>query len=90
MDCSICLELLNKQENIYKTSCGHQYHNRCIYNHVENNKKDCPLCRKDLDIDSILSLFNDISELCLVKQNIKLASLKLEKQNQKGHGIQKK
>lgn len=42
--CSICIEDIEKNK-LYKTVCGHYFHKECIYEWLENCKKECPLCR---------------------------------------------
>lgn len=42
-DCSICFESL-KDEDMFKTHCGHTYHPRCLHSWL-NRKQNCPVCR---------------------------------------------
>ena len=47
MDCSICLEVIKKD---YVTlRCKHSFHMDCI---VKLDKKCCPNCREDINIDN--------------------------------------
>uniref|UniRef100_A0A6C0ACY9 RING-type domain-containing protein n=1 Tax=viral metagenome TaxID=1070528 RepID=A0A6C0ACY9_9ZZZZ len=70
MECLLCVEQIEQKKNVYKTSCGHMYHSSCIYKHINKNRKDCPLCRKELDIYNIPSIYYDILEQPLVKKQI--------------------
>tara|TARA_Y100000591_G_C21272821_1_gene423509 strand:+ start:85 stop:435 length:351 start_codon:yes stop_codon:yes gene_type:complete len=55
MECSICLEKLNKNnnknnnnKNIEILNCGHQIHKKCLNNLIKINEEwsyKCPLCR---------------------------------------------
>lgn len=76
MNCSICLEQINKKE--FKTICGHNFHHNCIINWlIENN--NCPVCRKQLNTETSKpktlrhyvkisnSFLNDISETVQIK-----------------------
>jgi len=53
--CPICHEEFSKtpEQAIYKTDCGHVFHNNCLNNMCESNEKNnsnqvCPICRADL------------------------------------------
>ena len=43
--CSICLEEYQKNNNIIKLNCEHQYHKECIKQWFKINN-NCPQCRK--------------------------------------------
>jgi ankyrin repeat protein len=43
--CAICLELLNS-DKVVETSCGHQFHVKCLNNAKKRSSK-CPICRKN-------------------------------------------
>lgn len=63
--CSICLEKLGYNFNIYETDCKHFFHNKCIDQWIKL-KKNCPLCRtslkhKKINNDNIF--IEDIPEL---------------------------
>lgn len=45
-DCTICWEALSRQ-NAKQLSCGHCYHEKCIYSWL-NYKSDCPICRHNI------------------------------------------
>ena len=54
--CPICLEKFNETPNkaIYKSDCGHIFHNDCLVKVCEGTdmeKMNCPLCRKPLEDD---------------------------------------
>lgn len=46
-ECSICLNKIDKDEDIYNISCNHTFHASCLYTWMEHSKDDptCPLCR---------------------------------------------
>ena len=44
-DCSICLEIIKKNDKIYKLNCGHIFHVTCLN---QWNKNTCPYCRNDI------------------------------------------
>ena len=46
-ECSICLENYNKEDNIIKLKCNHQFHFKCINCWIEKNEC-CPICRSTL------------------------------------------
>ena len=43
-ECSICLNRPTKKKEIFKTKCGHVFHETCIYNWLLENET-CPVCR---------------------------------------------
>ena len=56
--CSICLQKFSEtpEQAVYKTNCGHVFHNNCLNNTCVSNEKAgrdlvCPLCRKELQTD---------------------------------------
>ena len=59
VECSICLEQLEKNTNMIKLSCDHEFHYNCLIK-VENNK--CPLCRCDI--------ITNLYEVCECKDNL--------------------
>lgn len=46
MECSICLEKIVEEKKTLK--CGHEFHTECI-NLWLNEKKECPVCRTDVE-----------------------------------------
>lgn len=61
LDCPICFEEFNDEDNITILECGHYYHSNCIKEWIntkqldKNNRKipkTCPLCREPLVIVS--------------------------------------
>jgi hypothetical protein len=43
--CLICLEMIQKGEEVYKISCNHPFHINCLNESVSFNHKCCPICR---------------------------------------------
>lgn len=49
--CCICLEVYNVGDAICAAqtpSCDHAFHQECIFEWLQNDHNDCPLCRTDL------------------------------------------
>lgn len=46
--CTICLEDFIQDENVNETNCGHFYHKNCMETLLNNNIRNCPICRRDL------------------------------------------
>ena len=45
MNCSICLEKLDKDK--YLLECNHSFHTKCIMDWFRHKKEGCPLCRDE-------------------------------------------
>ena len=69
--CGICLEEL--ENNIYKTICGHLFHDDCIHKSMERNNC-CPNCRKELQTPSASCIYEiinfDDDSICSLEQQI--------------------
>ncbi len=50
--CTICLEDFIQDENVNETNCGHFYHTNCMEKILNNNIKNCPVCRSNLTSSS--------------------------------------
>ena len=67
-ECSICLEIIKKNEDINILKCGHIFHYKCMESLVDHHLSNCPNCRCDLktgkkqSINQNQSIFNEISE----------------------------
>jgi hypothetical protein len=46
-DCIICTEAL---KNARKLECNHSFHLICLSKWIEKGNKNCPICRKDINI----------------------------------------
>lgn len=58
--CCICLDNITKKKNII-LNCNHSFHSLCFKNYINsinNNIFNCPLCRKEIDIEDI-SIFKN-------------------------------
>jgi len=52
MNCTICLDIIHNVE--IDTSCGHQFHQKCLEKwFVNSKKKNCPLCRQKISFKKI-------------------------------------
>jgi hypothetical protein len=47
-------------DKVIKTKCGHYYHFNCLKKYYEYsyNNRNCPLCKKKIEIETIISLFD--------------------------------
>lgn len=52
--CSICKETLVNTER-YISSCNHTYHYNCIHRHMLTLNATCPLCRKEIKLNKLIS-----------------------------------
>ncbi len=46
-DCSICISTMEKDTNVSKLKCGHEFHSICIETSIKY-KSNCPLCRANI------------------------------------------
>ena len=46
--CSICLEDFKTGDNIKKLNCTHIFHKECLEPWLNNNNRNCPMCRTDI------------------------------------------
>lgn len=58
-DCNICFSPLHS--NLSTLSCGHIFHNNCLKAVVSYHNK-CPICRKEVNADSIIKLIYSIKQ----------------------------
>tara|TARA_Y100000114_G_scaffold118141_1_gene112603 strand:- start:202 stop:609 length:408 start_codon:yes stop_codon:yes gene_type:complete len=47
VECAICLERIDSK-TLKTTKCGHNFHEKCLQQWTNTDKKDCPVCRKKL------------------------------------------
>ena len=52
-NCSICMEQIEKNNDIIKLPCKHLFHEECIKSHLLNYDYKCPLCRYDVGIHKV-------------------------------------
>jgi hypothetical protein len=55
-ECAICVKSFEEtpSEIIFKTDCGHLFHNNCLNQHCnysKNSTQKCPLCRRNITND---------------------------------------
>jgi hypothetical protein len=57
--CPICQEPLGTEQAIYKTVCGHIFHNNCLDDlcNIENGEPKCPVCRRELDYNMCMNVY---------------------------------
>ena len=46
-DCSICLEHITINSNIYDIPCNHKFHINCLKPYLLSYNRTCPLCRNE-------------------------------------------
>ena len=46
--CSICLEEFKSGDNIKKLNCTHIFHKECLEPWLNDNNRNCPMCRTDI------------------------------------------
>lgn len=59
--CAVCLESMQKGP-IMTLGCGHNFHKRCLTLWCHQNKDSCPLCRTQLDVNSLLKVNSDVMQ----------------------------
>ena len=64
-ECCICLDRLFKVDTeVSVTPCGHTFHKGCISNVMKGGNKNCPICREELQEETIVKVhFNVNKEL---------------------------
>lgn len=76
-DCNICFDTSVKEEQkIILLSCNHMFHEDCLYNHIKQNYKICPMCRSEIN-DKELNRINVSMEWIinpLTKRRVKIGS----------------
>ena len=45
IDCCICLESSNVNDEISELPCNHKFHSNCIKNYLKSYNYKCPICR---------------------------------------------
>ena len=45
IECSICLEEIEDEEDKYITLCNHIFHQSCLIKWIKDNQ-NCPICRR--------------------------------------------
>ena len=48
--CSICLDEFKEDDILKKLNCEHIFHKDCLEPWLNNNNRNCPLCRTDINI----------------------------------------
>jgi hypothetical protein len=46
-NCSICLEYIEINSDVYNIQCNHKFHTNCLKRHLMNYNRLCPLCRNE-------------------------------------------
>jgi len=55
--CPCCLELLNPNDDLVATPCGHVFHGRCIKKWIEAGRPSCPQCRNRFSESQLRRIF---------------------------------
>ena len=48
LECSICIDKFEKDQEAIKLKCNHLFHKNCIKSHLLNFNNNCPLCRENI------------------------------------------
>lgn len=48
MECSICIDKFELEQEVIKLNCNHYFHKNCIRSHLLNYNNRCPLCRMNI------------------------------------------
>jgi hypothetical protein len=59
-ECIVCMDQINTNQTILRLTCGHYYHQNCIYQWL-TKKSSCPQCRHSL-IDNPFLIESDSEE----------------------------
>jgi hypothetical protein len=46
--CSVCLDEFKEEDVLKKLNCNHIFHKDCLEPWLNNNNRNCPLCRTDI------------------------------------------
>ena len=68
--CSICLESLTLNSDIYTTPCGHVFHYDCIRKWLASGNQHCSQCRRDCKINDIVKLYFSENESALENNDL--------------------
>lgn len=50
LECSICMETIQRDEVMVKLECQHVYHYNCIHRWLEC-KRQCPICKRVTSVE---------------------------------------
>jgi hypothetical protein len=62
-NCQICLESINKEEEIYDLPCKHTFHSTCLDQSISFQHYYCPSCRQKIPIrkkNNHIIVYNEI------------------------------
>lgn len=45
IECPICMDIIDLNNNCIKTECGHMFHSSCLMKNISHNGFNCPYCR---------------------------------------------
>mgnify|MGYP002633285308 CR=1 FL=1 len=45
IECPICMDIIDLNNNSTKTECGHMFHSSCLMKNIAHNGLTCPYCR---------------------------------------------
>ena len=48
MDCSICINQMQKNEYVTELKCSHKFHTDCIKKYLTEYSYKCPICRTEV------------------------------------------
>jgi len=62
MECPVCLEIIDCSENIFKTTCNHDFCKNCLIKWNNSNQQNynlCPICRQEINTIINIPLSNE-------------------------------
>lgn len=48
MECPICFEIIDTENNMSITKCNHIFHTDCLCTSISYDNQSCPICRSPL------------------------------------------
>jgi hypothetical protein len=68
MQCSVCLQKINQQQQYKLQNCIHKFHQKCIADWIFITE-NCPLCKKQLNQTQIKKLLKNIPQQKKIEKN---------------------
>ncbi|XP_015126628.1 E3 ubiquitin-protein ligase TRAIP [Diachasma alloeum] len=75
--CAICISLLDRNDDIFSTVCGHVFHMPCLTQWLERSK-NCPQCREKLSNNKIFRLYFNFNANDSIKEDAGALQLRVD------------
>ena len=85
LNCSTCLETLNKDSDTSSTPCGHVFHTPCITEWLYNGNTCCPHCRSACVADKLRQIHLPFSDSVFLQNSFNKVTLSSEGKDQITH-----